>query len=217
MFVLLLGPPGGGKGTQATRIVEKLGIPQISTGDIFRKHLKEGTELGHEAKRFMDSGALVPDQLVFEIVKTRFLLPDCEKGALLDGFPRSLEQARFLDKWLAESGKKVALVVNLVVPDDEVIRRLSGRRVCLDCGATFHVRFNPTKVEGVCDRCQSRNVVQRSDDREETIRNRLVAYHQQTAPIVDHYRAAGCVVDVEGLGRIEEISGRVDAAVERLV
>lgn len=212
MFILLLGPPGGGKGTQAARIMERLQVPQVSTGDIFRKHLKEGTELGRRAKGYMEAGALVPDELVFEIARSRLAEADCESGALLDGFPRNLDQARFLDAWLVSGGRRVDLVLNLQVPDEEVVKRLSGRRVCLDCGATYHVVFNPPTREGACDRCGSGSVVQRADDQETTILARLVAYHEQTSPIIGHYRDQGVVKDVIGVGTIDDIWGRVEAA-----
>lgn len=213
MFVVLFGPPGAGKGTQATGISELLGIPQVSTGDIFRRHLKEGTALGREARGYMDAGALVPDGLVFEIAKTRLEEPDAGAGALLDGFPRTLPQAGFLDAWLEEDGRRVGLVVNLLVPDEEVVRRMSGRRTCVSCGATWHVVANPTRQEGICDRCGS-ELVQRVDDKEETVRARLQTYHAQTRPIVDHYRVKGVVLDVDGTGAIEAVSGRVLAGVE---
>ena len=216
MIVILLGPPGAGKGTQAEYVVEKLGIPQVATGDIFRRHLKQGTDLGKRARSYMDAGALVPDELVFEIVKSRLTEPDCAAGVLLDGFPRSLEQARFLDEWLKEIGRSVDLIINLQVPDEEVVRRISGRRVCLDCGATYHVEFKPLDVEGICNRCKSNNVVHRSDDHEDTIRARLTAYHLQTSPIVGHYAGGGNVKNVDGIGTIDEIRQRVDEALGSL-
>ena len=209
MIVVVFGPPGAGKGTQAAKIVDTLGIPQVATGDMFRLHLKNETELGARAKEYMEKGQLVPDELVFDMVKDRLSQPDCKDGALLDGFPRSLAQAAFLGEWLSSQGKKVDLVINLQVSDDEVVSRMSGRRVCLDCGATYHVVANPPKVDGVCDRCGGHNVVQRKDDVEETVRARLQAYHQQTMPILDHYRAQGVVRDVDGSRSIEEVSQQV--------
>ncbi len=213
MNIVIFGPPGAGKGTQAGLIVQRVDIPQVSTGDIFRRHLKEGTELGKKAKSYMESGALVPDELVFDIAKDRLLEPDCADGALLDGFPRSLPQAVFLDKWLHGRDDRVHLVVNLQVPDEEVVKRMGGRRSCLNCGATYHVTWNPPASEGVCDRC-GKELIQRSDDLEATVRDRLKAYHEQTSPIVDHYREQGVVADVDGVGSIEVIFEQVIAAIE---
>jgi len=212
MFVIIFGGPGAGKGTQAARIIDAYPIPQVATGDIFRKNLREGTPLGLEAKGYMEAGKLVPDELVSKIVADRLAQADCDDGALLDGFPRSLPQAGFLDAWLGEHGKAIGLVVHLVVPDEAIIERMGGRRTCTNCGATYHVVVNPTKVEGVCDRCGS-EVIQRSDDNEATVRTRLATYHDQTSPIVDHYRAKGVVADVQGVGSIDAISEQVLAAI----
>jgi adenylate kinase len=215
MFVLLFGPPAAGKGTQAEAASGFLGVPQVSTGDIFRKNLKEGTPLGLRAREFMDRGELVPDQLVAEIAGDRLACQDCAQGALLDGFPRSLSQALFLDSFLEARRQKVGLVLNLEIPDEEVIRRMSGRRSCLHCGATYHVLSKPPRSTGICDRC-AREVVQRADDHEDTVRNRLVGYHSLTAPILDHYRARGVVVDIDGLRSIEAVQVSVIEALRAI-
>jgi adenylate kinase len=212
MVVVLFGPPAAGKGTQASRIGERLGVPQISTGDIFRKNLREGTELGQRAKAFMDRGELVPDEVVAEIVQDRLTREDCVSGALLDGFPRSVGQAGFLDGFLATKGESVSLVLNLQIPDAEVVRRMSGRRSCLSCGATYHVEVSPPRVEGVCDRCGA-EVVQRGDDQESTVRNRLAGYHAQTSPVLDWYRGRGVVRDIDGIGSIEDVALRIADAI----
>lgn len=213
MFVIIFGPPGAGKGTQAARIIEAHPIPQVATGDIFRKNLREGTPLGLEAKGYMEAGKLVPDDLVSRIAAARLAEDDCAGGALLDGFPRSLPQASFLDAWLAERGHKVGLVVHLVVPDEVIVERMGGRRTCTNCGATYHVAVSPTKVEGVCDRCGSA-VIQRPDDNEATVLTRLSTYHEQTGPVVEHYRARGVVADIDGVGDIRAIGDAVIAAIE---
>jgi len=213
MFILILGPPGAGKGTQAARIVDALRIPQVATGDMFRKHLREGTELGLRARSFMDTGALVPDELVSDMVQDRLQEPDCAEGALLDGYPRSLPQAQFLDRLLASRGQRVDLLISLVVPDEAVVSRMGGRRTCLACGATYHVMFSPPKAEGVCDRC-GQGLVQRPDDREDTVRARLETYHRQTSPIVAHYRQKGVVLDVDGVGSIDAIFGMIQRGIE---
>jgi adenylate kinase len=212
MFVIIFGPPGAGKGTQAARIVESYPIPQVATGDIFRKNLREGTPLGLEAKGYMEAGKLVPDELVSRIAAARLAEEDCARGALLDGFPRSLPQAAFLDRWLAERGHAIGLVVHLVVPDEVIVTRMGGRRTCTHCGASYHVVVSPTAVEGVCDRCGS-EVIQRPDDNEVTVRTRLATYHEQTSPIVEHYRQKGVVADIDGVGSIDTIGGAVLGAI----
>ena len=214
MFVILFGPPGAGKGTQAARIVGAYPIPQVATGDIFRKNLREGTALGLEAKGYMEAGELVPDELVSRIAADRLAQDDCAGGALFDGFPRSLPQARFLDGWLAERGGRIGLVVHLVVPDATIVERLGGRRTCTNCGATYHVVVSPTAIDGVCDRCGA-EVIQRSDDNEATVRTRLATYHERTDPVVEHYRAKGVVADIDGVGSIAGIGDAVLAAFAR--
>ena len=188
MDVILFGPPGAGKGTQAGTICQMLRVPQVATGDIFRKHLKEGTELGQLARGYMDRGQLVPDDVVVQIVASRLGEPDCETGVLLDGFPRTVTQAALLQAWLAEHGRQVDVVLSLEVPDDVLVGRLSGRRTCLNCGATYHVTNNPPQVTGICDRCGG-DVVQREDDAEDTVRARLATYHRDTAPVLSYFEA----------------------------
>lgn len=183
MDVMLFGPPGAGKGTQATSLASWLGVPHISTGDIFRRHLKEGTELGLLARGYMNSGGLVPDAVVFDIVASRLTDADAMGGALYDGFPRTIAQAELLLGWLAERGRRVDRVINLALDDAVVIKRLSGRRTCLSCGATYHVENQPPAQPGVCDRCNG-EVVQRKDDAEQTVQDRVVTYHRETAPVL---------------------------------
>jgi len=208
--IVFLGPPGAGKGTQAKKIVEKFGIPQISTGDMLREAVKEGTELGKKAKEYMDKGALVPDEVVIGIVKERLARPDCDKGFILDGFPRTIPQAEALDRVVEELGKTINYVIALEVDDDELIERLSGRRTCKSCGAMFHVKFNRPAKEGVCDKCGG-ELYQRDDDREETIKNRLKTYKEQTAPLIDYYRSRGNFHAIQASGDIDEIFSRIEA------
>lgn len=208
MRIVLLGPPGAGKGTQAVRLAEKAGVPHISTGDMFRQAVREGTPLGREAKAYMDRGALVPDEVTIGIVRERLAKDDAAKGFVFDGFPRTTVQAEALDRILAELERPLEAVVNLVVPDEEIVRRLAGRRVCPQCGATYHVAFNPPAEPGRCDRCGA-ELVQRHDDREETVRERLGVYHRQTAPLVDYYREAGLLVQVDGTGDVDAVTASV--------
>ncbi len=208
MRLVLLGAPGAGKGTQAVVISEKLDIPHISTGDIFRSHIRSGTELGLKAKQYIDEGKLVPDELTIEIVKNRIAQDDCCRGFILDGFPRTIPQADYLEEALGELGKELDCVLNLHVPDEEIIRRLSGRRVCPHCGASYHILYKPTKTEGVCDVCGNKTV-QRDDDREETVLKRLNAYHEQTEPLIRYYEKKGKLVTVVGRERVEDTSAAV--------
>jgi adenylate kinase len=192
MRAVLLGPPGAGKGTQAVRLVEKYGVPQISTGDIFRKNIKEGTELGKKAQAYMNAGELVPDELVVDLVKDRLMQEDCANGYLLDGFPRTIFQAEQLDKFLEENGQKLDAVINFEVGHDTLIARLTGRRVCKKCGASFHVITIPPKTEGVCDFCGG-ELEQRKDDTVETAENRIKVYNESTAPLIEYYTNSGAI------------------------
>ncbi len=208
MKIILLGAPGAGKGTQAKIISEKLAIPHISTGDIFRANIKGNTPLGLKVKGYLDKGELVPDELTVEIVKDRLGNPDCVNGCILDGFPRTIPQAEYLDKVLTEMNEKVDVALLIDVKDEDIIERMSGRRVCTSCGMTYNVVFNPTKVEGICDVCGS-PVIQRADDAAETVLNRLETYHNQTQPLIEYYEKAGKLVIAEGASEVEETSARV--------
>jgi len=204
MRLVLLGPPGAGKGTQASAIVEKYNIPHISTGDIFRANIKEGTALGQEAKAYMDKGLLVPDELVVSIVKDRLLKDDCTEGFLLDGFPRTVGQAEALDSELDKMGIKLDRVININADPEILIERAVGRRICRECGATYHVKYNPPKVEGVCDK-DGGELYQRDDDTEETVTTRINVYMEQTEPLIDYYKNQGLLLDVDGTKTIEEV------------
>ncbi len=208
MNIVFLGPPGAGKGTQAKRITERYGIPQISTGDMFREHLSKGTELGKKAKEYMEKGQLVPDEIVLSMVEERLKQPDCEKGFILDGFPRTVPQAEALDEMLAKWGKKIDYAIAIEVPDEELVKRLTGRRTCKKCGMMYHVIFKPPKEEGKCDACGG-ELYQRADDNEETVRNRLKVYHESTAPLIDYYEKKGVLHRVDGMGSIDEIFERI--------
>ncbi|GAW68949.1 adenylate kinase [Geoanaerobacter pelophilus] len=213
MNLILLGPPGVGKGTQAKLLIDRFGIPQISTGDILRAAVKELTPMGAKAKGFMDSGALVPDEVVIGIVEERLAQADCQKGFILDGFPRTVPQADALGQVLSGMGKSIDHVVSLSVDKAELLKRLTGRRACANCGAGYHVDFAPSKVAGVCDAC-SGQLVQREDDKEETILNRLAVYEAQTAPLIAYYQAAGLLRSVDGLGTVEGVQADILAAVQ---
>lgn len=204
MRIILLGPPGAGKGTQAANIVEKYAIPHISTGDIFRKNIKEGTELGKKAKEYMDQGLLVPDELTCGLVADRISQDDCKNGFMLDGFPRNIAQAEQLDKYLSEAGTKLDKIVNIEVDKSILVERAVGRRICKSCGATFHVKFNPTKVEGICDKCGA-ELHQRADDTEETVSRRIQVYLDETKPLVGYYAEQGIVADINGDQEINKV------------
>ena len=197
MKIIMLGAPGAGKGTQAKMIAAKYNIPHISTGDIFRANIKNGTELGAKAKEYMDKGLLVPDELVVDLVIDRFKEPDCANGYVLDGFPRTIPQAEALDKALAAIGESIDYAINVEVPDDNIINRMGGRRACVGCGATYHIVYSPTKVEGKCDTCGA-DLIIRDDDKPETVKNRLEVYHEQTQPLIDYYNGKGIVREVDG-------------------
>ena len=196
MKIIMLGAPGAGKGTQAKQIAAKYSIPHISTGDIFRANIKNGTDLGKKAKEYMDKGLLVPDELVVDLVIDRFKEPDCAKGYVLDGFPRTIPQAEALDKALTAIGESVDYAINVEVPDENIVRRMGGRRACVGCGATYHIVYSPTKVEGKCDTCGG-DLIIRDDDKPETVQNRLAVYHEQTQPLIDFYAKKGILKEVD--------------------
>ena len=204
MKIIMLGAPGAGKGTQAKMIAEKFNIPHISTGDIFRANIKNGTELGKKAKEYMDKGQLVPDELTVEILLDRVANDDCKDGYVLDGFPRTIPQADVLDKELTKLGDKVDFAINVDVPDENIVRRMSGRRACLKCGATYHIEHIPPKQEGICDKCGS-ELVQRDDDKPETVQNRLSVYHEQTQPLIDYYNKKNILKSVDGTKDMQEV------------
>ena len=204
MKIIMLGAPGAGKGTQAKMIAEKFNIPHISTGDIFRANIKNCTELGKKAKEFMDKGQLVPDELTVEILLDRVAADDCKNGYVLDGFPRTIPQADVLDKELTKLGDKVDFAINVDVPDENIVRRMSGRRACLKCGATYHIEHIPPKQEGICDKCGS-ELVQRDDDKPETVQKRLSVYHEQTQPLIDYYNKKNILKSVDGTKDMQEV------------
>lgn len=204
MKIIMLGAPGAGKGTQAKMIAEKYGLPHISTGDIFRANIKNGTELGKEAKEYMDKGLLVPDELTVRLLLDRVAQDDCKNGYVLDGFPRTIPQAEVLDEKLSELGEKVDYAINVDVPDENIVNRMSGRRACLNCGATYHIVSIPPKKEGICDVCGS-ELVLRDDDKPETVQNRLKVYHDQTQPLIDFYEKKGVLRSVDGTLPMEEV------------
>ena len=204
MKIIMLGAPGAGKGTQAKLIAEKYGVPHISTGDIFRANIKNGTELVKEAKEYMDKGLLVPDELTVRLLLDRVAQDDCKNGYVLDGFPRTIPQAEVLDKELTKLGDSVDFAVDVDVPDENIIRRMSGRRACLNCGATYHIVNIPPKKEGICDVCGS-ELVLRDDDQPETVKNRLKVYHEQTQPLIEYYTGKGVLRTVDGTLPMEEV------------
>lgn len=204
MKIIMLGAPGAGKGTQAKMLADKYMIPHISTGDIFRANIKNGTELGQKAKTYMDQGLLVPDELVCDLVVDRVQQDDCAKGYILDGFPRTIPQAEALDAALSKLGAKIDYAVNVEVPDENIVNRMSGRRACVACGATYHIVHNPTKVEGVCDRC-GKELILRDDDKPETVTKRLNVYHEQTQPLIEYYTKQGALVEVDGTMNMDDV------------
>ena len=204
MKIIMLGAPGAGKGTQADKICAKYNIPHISTGDIFRANIKNNTELGQKAKSYMDKGELVPDELVLDLVVDRIKADDCTNGYVLDGFPRTIPQAEALDAALAAINDKVDYAINVEVPDENIINRMSGRRACVACGATYHIVHIPTKVEGVCDKCGA-DLILRDDDKPETVKNRLNVYHEQTQPLIDYYTAKNVLHEVDGTKAMEDV------------
>ena len=214
MNIILIGPPGSGKGTQAKMIVDRYKVLHVSTGDILRENVRNGTPLGVEAKKFMDAGKLVPDALLIAIIKDRLAKDDVKGGWMLDGYPRTIPQAEPLDKILPALGQKINVVLNIDVPDEELVKRVTGRRMC-KCGATYHVSFNKPKVEGKCDACGG-ELYQRADDTEETVKQRLNAYHAQTQPLIDYYNKRGIVATVLGVGDIKAIFDKVAAALDKV-
>jgi adenylate kinase len=204
MKIIMLGAPGAGKGTQAKQIASKYDIPHISTGDIFRANIKNGTELGNKAKSYMDKGLLVPDELVVDLVVDRVAEKDCEKGYVLDGFPRTIPQAEALDAALAKNGESMEYAINVEVPDENIVKRMSGRRACVACGATYHLEHIPPKTEGVCDTC-GKELILRDDDKPETVLNRLNIYHEQTQPLIDYYTKKGILKEVDGTKNMADV------------
>lgn len=204
MKIIMLGAPGAGKGTKAKKIAEKYGIPHVSTGDIFRANIKGGTELGKKAKSYMDQGQLVPDDVTIGMLLDRISQADCENGYVLDGFPRTIPQAKSLTDALNARGEKMDYAVDVDVPDEAIVTRMGGRRACVKCGATYHVAFNPPKAEGVCDACGD-TLVLRDDDKPETVQKRLTVYHDQTQPLIDYYRNEGILVTVDGTKELNQV------------
>ena len=205
MKIIMLGAPGAGKGTQAKKIAAKYEIPHISTGDIFRANIKNGTELGKKAKTYMDQGLLVPDELVVDLVVDRVNQEDCKNGYVLDGFPRTIPQAEALTDALEKLGQKMDYAIDVDVPDENIVRRMGGRRACVGCGATYHIEYAPTKKEGICDTCGG-ELILRDDDKPETVQKRLDVYHEQTQPLIDYYTKAGILRTVDGTVDIDDVS-----------
>ena len=213
MHLLLMGPPGAGKGTQAAELVKEFDIPHISTGDMFRAAMKEGTEMGKQAKSYIDAGNLVPDEVTIGIVRERLAKDDCKKGFILDGFPRTVAQADALQGILKELGISLKKVLNINVPSEDLIERAVGRRICKQCGATYHLKFNPTKKEGVCDECGG-ELYQRADDNAETMGNRLKKYEESTKPLIDYYTKAGVYAEVDGRQAIDKVTADLVAVLK---
>lgn len=216
MYILLMGPPGAGKGTQAERLIVKYGIPQIATGDMFRAAVKEQTPLGLEAKKYMDNGQLVPDAVTIGIVKERLAKDDCKNGFILDGFPRTTAQAVSLDAILSDLGIKLDGVINISVPDEELLKRATGRQICRSCGATYHVTFKPSKVKDVCDKCGG-ELYQRDDDKVETVKKRLVVYAAQTKPLIDYYKNSNLYIEIDGKQGMEDVFKAIVDSLEKSV
>ena len=204
MKIIMLGAPGAGKGTQAKKIAEKYGIPHVSTGDIFRSNIKEGTELGRKAKEYIDQGALVPDELTIGMLMDRIQNEDCKNGYVLDGFPRTIPQAESLKEALSERGQKIDFAINVDVADENIINRMAGRRACISCGATYHLVYNPSKVPGICDVCGA-ELILRDDDKPETVKKRLSVYHDQTKPLIEYYGKTGVLVSVDGTQDLNKV------------
>jgi adenylate kinase len=214
MQIVIFGPPGAGKGTQAKFISEEFNVPHISTGDILRENVREGTALGKKAKAYMDKGALVPDELLIDIIKERLRKPDTRRGFLLDGYPRTLAQAKALDAILDDINKNLDAVVNVDVSANELVRRLAGRMTCRTCQASYHIKSNPPKVPGICDQCGG-ELYQRADDTEAAIKNRIEVYKKQTQPLIDYYKKKGLLIDIDGEREIDEVRSDIMKALER--
>ena len=210
MKIIMLGAPGAGKGTQAKMIAEKYSIPHISTGDIFRYNIKNGTELGKEAKKYMDQGLLVPDELTVKILLDRVAQDDCKNGYVLDGFPRTIPEAEVLEEALTKLGDRIDYAINVEVPDENIVKRMGGRRACVNCGATYHIEHVPPKKEGICDNCGS-ELILRDDDKPETVKNRLSVYHKQTQPLIDFYNGKGVLRTVDGTVDMKDVFNAIVA------
>ena len=214
MKIIMLGAPGAGKGTQAKMIADKYGVPHISTGDIFRANIKNGTELGKKAKTYMDQGLLVPDELVCDLVVDRIQQDDCKKGYILDGFPRTIPQAESLDKALQAIGEKMDYAIDVEVPDENIVKRMGGRRACVGCGATYHLVYAAPKKEGICDNCGA-ELILRDDDKPETVKQRLTVYHDQTQPLIDYYTKEGILKEVDGTLDLQAVFAEIVKILEK--